>query len=188
MKKAIFTIAMVLALAGVAFASSAGGEGGGSHFKGDLYKVINFAILLGVLVYFVRKPFKEFLKTRTETIKKTLDEARQARELAEKALKEVQERLKYKDKELEEIVSASSRSGEAEKQALIAEGERLGAKIARQARVNMEMELQKARDAIRKEAVELAMELAEQKIRERLTPKEQAELLEESLRKLEGTN
>lgn len=189
--KIIRTIIIVMALsaafAAVAFASD-GEAKGGSHVMEWVWKVVNFGILAFILVKFGGPAFKSFLKQRTETIQKTLDEARQARELAEKALKEVEERLKAKDKEVEEIIAAARLSGAKERDFLSAEGQKMSAKMLEQAKANIDFELKRAKDAIKAEAVELALELAERKIKGKLTPDEQKKLLEESLVKLEGKN
>jgi F-type H+-transporting ATPase subunit b len=148
--------------------------------------VLNFAILVFVLVKFGGPAFRSFLAKRTELIQKSLDEARQAREMAQKALGEVQERLRTKDKEIEDIVSSARTSGEREREALVKEGEKMSERIIEQARANIEFELKKAKESVKAEAVELAMELAEKKLKEKITKEEQRKLLEESLARLEG--
>lgn len=181
----------VLSFAAVAFASAGGGggeeHGGGSAIMGVVWQVLNFAVLVAILVFLIKKAdVRGMLRERTELIKKSIDEAREAKELAQKALAEVEERLKLKDKEIEEIISAARSSGERERAEAEEEGKRMSDKILEQARTNIEFELEQARAAIKAEAVELAMELAEKKLGERLTPEEQRKLIEESLSKLEG--
>jgi F-type H+-transporting ATPase subunit b len=66
------------------------------------------------------------------------------------------------------------------------ESNRLKEKIFEQAKVNIEFELKHAKEAIKAEAVDLAMELAEKKLKEKLTKNEQEKLLEESLTKIGG--
>ncbi len=166
-----------------AFASEAGGEG--YDWAGFGWQIVNFAILATLLVVFARKPLRDYLKARTESIKKSIEEARQARELAEKALAEVHERLKVKDREIAEVVAAAETSGQKEKEALIKEGERLAQKLIEQARSNIDYELKQAKEAIKAEAVELAMELAEKKIKDKLGEEEQKKLFEDALQRLE---
>ncbi len=182
----VFVFLFVLALAGIAFAAGPEGAAHESFFKEWGWKIINFLLIAAIIVYFARKPFAQFLKGRTEAIQKSLDEARTARELSEKALRDVEERLRLKDQEIAGIIAASTRSGEVEREALIKEAERMSRKVMEQARANVDFELKRARDAIRQEAAELAVELAERKLKEKLTPGEQKKLLEESLAKLEG--
>jgi F-type H+-transporting ATPase subunit b len=186
-KSAVFLMIIVLASSFVApaFAAEEAAEHGG-FFKEWGWKIINFALLAGILVYFAKKPLAQFLRGRTEAIRKSLDEATAAREAAEKALREVEEKLKLREKEIADIVAAARGSGLAEKDALMREAERMSERLMEQTRANIDFELKRAKDAIRQEAVELAIELAEQKLREKMTPEEQKRLIEESIAKLEA--
>ncbi len=187
-KKLIFPVFIF----SIAFASYAFGSGGGEEaghvplWKDYMWKIINFAILVFVLFKFGKKPLQSYLKSRTELIEKTLNEAKEAKEAAVKALHEVEERLKVKDAEIEAILSAAQRSGEQERNRIIEESSRLKEKILEQAKTNIDYELKHAKEAIKAEAVELAMELAEKKLREKLTKEEQERLLEDSLVKIGG--
>ena len=105
-----------------------------------------------------------------------------------KALAEVEDRLKMIDKEVEEIIASAKMSGEKEKVRLVEEGDKLKEKILEQAKTNIDFEVKQAKATIKKEAVEIAMELAEKKLREKLTKEEQLKLLEESVAKIEGKN
>ncbi|MBI5204644.1 MAG: ATP synthase F0 subunit B [Nitrospirae bacterium] len=183
-----YALCSLLLVVSVAYASG-GGEEAAHHtplWKEYLWKIINFGVLFFVLFKFGKKPLQDFLKTRTELIEKTLKEAQEAKTLAQKALAEVEERLKVKDKELEEILSSARQSGESEKSRLIEEGNKMKAKILEQAKTNIDYELREAKAAIKAEAVEIAMELAEKKIRDKIGKSEQDMLLEESLMKIEG--
>ena len=103
----------------------------------------------------------------------------------EKALAEMDEKLKSKDREIAEIIQVSEQSGQKERDRLIAEGERMSKSIMEQARTNIEVELRQAREALKKEAAELALELAEQKIGQGLTAENQKALFEDALKRLE---
>ncbi|MBM4145622.1 MAG: F0F1 ATP synthase subunit B [Nitrospira sp.] len=187
-KKLIFP----LFIFSIAFASYAFGSGGGEEaghvplWKDYMWKIINFAILVFVLFKFGKKPLQNYLKSRTELIEKTLNEAKEAKEAAVKALHEVEERLKVKDAEIEAILSTAQRSGEQERDRIIEESSRLKEKILEQAKTNIDYELKHAKEAIKAEAVELAMELAEKKLKEKLTKNDQERLLEDSLVKIGG--
>jgi len=194
-KKHIIKIFSLLALlvlnlvfVSIIFASSGGGEEAHpSLVKEYAYKIINFVLIFGIVIYFARKPIANMLKQRTELIEKTLKEAQEAKEVAQKALQEAQTRLQTKDKEIEELIAVSKQAGEQEKARLIEESERLKERIFEQAKVNIEYELKGAKDALKAEAVEIAMGLAEKKIKEKLTKEDQEKLLQESLTKIGGT-
>ncbi len=187
-KKIIFPLFIIsIAFASYAFGSSGGEEGGhGSLLKDYMWKIINFLILIVILFKFARKPLQNFLQKRTELIEKTLNEAREAKEAAIKALQAVEERLKVKDSEIEAILSAAKKSGEHERDIITAESEKLKEKILEQAKTNIDFELKHAKEVLKAEAVELAMELAEKKLKDKLTKYEQEKLLEDSLMKIGG--
>jgi len=158
-------------------------------FKTYFWAIINFLILVGLLVFMMKKmDIKGYFRKRTELIEQSLKEAREAKEFARKALAEVEERLKIKDSEVEEILKAARESGVRETGRLAEEGEKLRARILEQTRNNIDFEVKKAKEAIKQEAVEIAMELAEKKLKEKLTKDEQMKLLEESIAKIEGKN
>lgn len=193
MSRAIFSVIPLLvfyislfAFLSLAFAAEEAGHA--SLFDEYKWKVLNFAILVVVLVWFAKKPLKEFLKKRTEVIEKSLKEAQEAKELAQKALSAVQERLKLKDQEIEEIVSRSKTTAEREKDLLVKQGEQMREKILEQAKNNIDYELRLAKDSIKAEAADIAVELAEKKLKERLTKEEQIRLIEESLKRMETKN
>lgn len=180
----------ILYLVSVSITFASGGGEEAAHtplWKDYLWKIINFGILFFILYKFGKKPLQSFLKQRTELIEKTIKEAKEAKELAQKALQEVEERLKVKDKEIDEIISASRQAGERDRDRFIEEGDRLREKILEQAKTNIDYELKSAKEAIKAEAVEIAMELAEKKLKEKLTKEEQERLLEESLTKIGGS-
>lgn len=169
-------------------AFAAGGMEGGTSLMDWVWRILNFAILVIILFKFLNKPLKDYLRQRKELIEKSIKEAQEAKEIAMKALAEVEERLKVKDKEIEEIISSAKSSGEREKQRLIEEGEKLRVKILEQAKTNIDYELKKAKEAIQSEAADAAIQIAEEKIKTKLTKDDQERLLQESLKLLEGRN
>jgi len=178
-----------LAIASFVFASSGGAEGAehaAPWWKDYIWKIINFLLLFIILFKFAKKPMQSFFQKRTELIEKTLNEAKEAKAASLKALQEVETRLKAKDAEIAAILAAAKKSGEQEREGIIVESDRLKAKIMEQAKTNIEYELKHAKEAIKAEAVELAMELAEKKLKEKLTKEEQEKLLEDSLTKIGG--
>ena len=162
-----------------AFAAEGGEHGGG--IMEWVWRVLNFAILVFVLVKFAGKPLRDYLQSRKDLIEKSIKEAQEAKELAKKALAEVEERLKLKDKEIEEIVSSAKGSGERERDRLVEESEKLRQKILEQAKTNIDFEVKRAKETIKGEAVAAAMQLAEDRIKGKLTNEDQEKLLKESL-------
>ncbi|MBI5100105.1 MAG: F0F1 ATP synthase subunit B [Nitrospirae bacterium] len=185
----LLTAYCLLSFTGV-FAAEDGGEYAEHAFtwKDWFWPVINFAFLVSILVFFARKPFAEYFKKRTELIEKSLKEATEAKELAQKTLNEVRERLKNTGSEIELIIESARKAGEKEKEAIVADGERLKAKILEQAKANIDFELQKAKEKIKSEAAMMALELAEKQIKEKLGQKEQEALIDDYIKRLEAKN
>ncbi len=186
MKRLIITILAVLAVTAVAAFAAEAGEHSGGDLKDWVFKTINFAILVFLIVKFLAKPIKNYFTQRRELIEKSIKESQEAKELAQKALQEVEERLKLKDKEVEDIINSARKIGEQEKQRIIQETESMKQKILEQAKTNIEFEVKMAKDALRVEAAELAVQLSEQKLREKITPEEQEKLLQEAIKIIEG--
>jgi len=186
----ILALAPIILLVTISSSFASSGEGAEpSLFKAYFWAIINFLILVGLLVFMMKKmDIKGYFKKRTELIEQSLKDAREAKELAQKALAEVEERLKIKDREVEEILKAARESGERETGRLAEEGDRLTTRILEQTRNNIDFEVKMAKEAIKEEAVEIAMELAEKKLKQKLTKEEQMKLLEESIAKIEGKN
>lgn len=183
-----FFSAFILLVSAADVAFGAEGTAHGNEWKEWLWKVLNFAVLVFILVKFLGKPLRAFLKQRTELIEKTLKEAREARELAEQALAEIEGKLRLKDKELQDIMAQTEQSAKKEQALLINQGENMKDKILEQAKNSIDYDLKLAKDAIKSEVIVLSMELAEKKIKEELPADRQLRLVEESLAKMETRN
>jgi F-type H+-transporting ATPase subunit b len=178
-----------LCAAAVAFAAEEGGarHGGGVHIPwGDIVKqAINFLILAGVLVYFLRKPFSSFLKERSELLRKAIDDAAKARAEAAEKLAAIETRTA---KLTDEIAGMNAKMDvEA-----AAEGRRLQetaaveiSRIRAQSEFTGEQEVKKAREELRREASLLTAHAAEELVRKTLSPEDQERLLRENLEKIE---
>lgn len=170
------------------FAAEEGGEHVAFTWKDWFWPVINFAFLVFILVFFARKPFAEYFKNRTELIEKSLKDASEAKEIAQKTLNEVRARLGNTDREIEDILASARKAGEKEKETIIADGEKMKEKIIEQAKANIDFELQKAKEKIKSEAAMMALEIAEKQIKEKLGQKEQEALIDDYIKRLEAKN
>jgi F-type H+-transporting ATPase subunit b len=171
-KKIIFSLAYIAAivLAASAGFASEGGEGAhhvdkGAQLKDLGWRVLNFAVLLGILGYAVKKAdVKGSLAARQAQIEKDLRDAQEGRAAAEAKLAEYRSRLEQATKEIDELQAAIIREGEQEKERIIAEARSAARKIAAQAAQSAEQETVKARAELRAEAARLAVEIATGKL------------------------
>ena len=93
---------VILMTAGVVWASS---EGGHSMWPDFWQRVLNFAILAGVLIFVFKKlNVKAFFTKRTESIANTLNELEVKKKEAEKTYEEYKQKLSQLDKETDRIL------------------------------------------------------------------------------------
>jgi F-type H+-transporting ATPase subunit b len=146
---------------------------------GTIAKAFNFLALAGILVYFLRSPIADHLKTRGETIRKDLTDAAALRANAERQLGEVRTRLAALPAELE----ALRRRGEEE---LAAEQVRMADATAREkqnvierTRREIDLQFRVAHRRLVEHTAELSMTMARRRIERDITPDDQVRLIEQ---------
>jgi len=165
--------------------------GGGDHqvdsgviLKDFIWRCINFAVLVGLLVYFVRKPIRNALQNRRAEIEKTLADAAAARDAAEARAKEYQEKLARAAAEIESIYAAIRREGELERDKILASAREMAAKIELEADAKAASAVARARMELRAEAAQLAVQLAEELLAKNVTAADQKRLVDEYMQKV----
>lgn len=184
--------AVTLLLAGLAAAGycAEGGEGvHASHavlqMKDFGWRVLNFAMLAAILIWGMKKAkVGTLLADRQAGIEKALKEAVQAREAAEKKSAEYSEKLAKATKEIDEIYASIKKEGELEKERIIAEAKVSAEKIKEQAEQTAAREVLKARAELRGEAARLAVQLAEENLKQKVGNDDQNRLVGEYLNKV----
>ncbi|HEY6839214.1 MAG TPA: ATP synthase F0 subunit B [Geobacteraceae bacterium] len=195
MKPALITAAACLLLVGLAAAGFAAEEAAhgaaehGSHaaaqMKDFMWRCIDFLALVAILVWALKKAdLKGSLKARQSGIEKALQEAVIAREAAEKKMAEYEQKLTKANEEIDAISAAIREEGQKEKARIIAEASATAEKIKEQARNAADQEIVKARAELRAEAAKLAVQLAEQTLREKVEKSDQDRLVGEYLTKV----
>ncbi|MHB1015407.1 MAG: F0F1 ATP synthase subunit B [Desulfurivibrionaceae bacterium] len=181
---------MVLACVAVAYASGeAGGHEAGiprAKWLDLLWRTTNFAGLVIILVFFLKKPFADGLSSRREGIKDQLEtlEARKAE--AEQLYKEAEAKIAKLDDEVNAIIIEAVKQGEAEKEKIIADAERNAGDIKRQAEMAVAYELAEAKTRLKGEIAEQAVLLAEELVKKNIQPADQSRMVELSLEKVGG--
>jgi F-type H+-transporting ATPase subunit b len=174
--------ALALLLAAAPAWAEGGHEGGG---EGLLFPILNFALLIGVLIYFTRKPVQQFFAERRRAIQRELEQAADLQRQAEERYAKWQRRLLDLERELEEIRSLGRERAEAEREQILADARAGAARIEREAAAAIEQELRRARERLRAEASELAVELASGLLREQVTDSDRDRLVDEFIARVE---
>ena len=143
-----------------------------------LAKLANFAILAGVLVYYLRSPIRSYLAARGTAIRSDLVAAAEMRATATAQLADIERKLQTLPGELAALKAQGAQDVAAEQariaQAAAAERERL----IQQTHREIQMRLQVARRELTEHAAQLAVQLAEQRIKRTITPADQLRLVE----------
>jgi F-type H+-transporting ATPase subunit b len=183
-----FCLAGNLVLAAAAFAEEASHEGHEAiTFMGDwLPRLVNFAIIASVVVYFTRKPIRDFFKGRTAEIEKAMQDSKETRERAVAALAEMERQVKDLDAEMGRLIADAQARGEKDKQALSAEGKKVVQDVSAQVKQGIEIELQKAKSALATEAALLSLELAEGSIKSKISSQDHERIVKEYITKVGG--
>jgi F-type H+-transporting ATPase subunit b len=190
MKKYLYIIStgiIGIVLAAAAFASE-GGHGAEEYtFMGDwLPRLINFAIIVGLLVYFLRKPVRDMFKNRTAEIAKAMEESKDARERALAALADMERKAREMDAETRAMIADAQARGEKDKQALIEEGRKIVRDIQAQVKIGADIEVQKAKADLAIEASRLAVDLAEGKIKDKITSQDHERIVKDYIASVGG--
>jgi F-type H+-transporting ATPase subunit b len=150
----VVPLAASLCAAAVAFAAEESGAhpAGGVHVPwGEILKqAINFLLLAGVLVYFLRKPLSSCLKERSELLRKAIDDAAKARAEAAEKLAAIETRTAKLADEIAGMNAKMDAEGAAEARRM---QETVAVEIARirtQAEFTGEQEVKKAREELRR--------------------------------------
>lgn len=159
-----------------------------AHAAGDqfFWEAFNLILLLGVLFYFARKPVMNYLAERRDGIQKNIESSEQLLSEAQTRLVEWSEKAAQLDAEVQGIRQAAHRSAEQEKAKIIADAEVTAERIRQNASVVAERELHLARERLRDEAADLAMELAARILREQVADADRDRLVDEFISDIES--
>jgi len=192
LKKIIATassMAGILMFAVIAFAEEAaeGGHEEAMTFMGDwLPRLVNFAIIASVVVYFGRKPVRDFFANRSAEIAKSMLDAHEARERAVAALADMERKIKEMEAETGRLVADAQSRGEKDRQALVEEGRKVAQDVQAQVKQGIDMELHKAKSALAAEASLLSLDLAEGRIKEKISGQDHERIVKEYISKVGG--
>ena len=191
-KRLLFSLGC-FASTSVLLSSFAFAAGGGADRSGDLldllYRFINFALLVIILFFVLRKvPIKEYFSSRIEGIKKELEDLKKQREAAQRKAQELESKLKAFEGERKEILAQYKAEGLAEKERILAEARDRAKQILEQAEMSIQYEMQSAKEKLKQDVVALAAQRAEESIAREMTDKDQDRLVNEFIERLGKTH
>jgi len=151
-----------------------------------IWTIVTFLVLLGLLARFAWRPLLDALEKREQAIRKSLDDARQAKEELQKVQAESQRILAEARTEAAAIMSRTrsdaARFAEEMKQKARTDADALVKHAERQ----IEMQTARAVETIRHEAVDLSVAIASKILRRDITKEDNERLIQDTLKEMQS--
>ncbi len=163
-------------------ALAAGGESGAGIL---FWQALNLTILFAVLWFFARKPLVAWFRERRDRIEGEVESAAKLQREAEERHAHWQRKLAELEGELEEIRRTARGRAETEREGILEAARAAAERIRADARVAIDQELRRAREALRDEASDLSVELAAELLRGQVTGADRDRLIDEFVAKIE---
>jgi F-type H+-transporting ATPase subunit b len=190
MKRLILTLALALAAAPApGFAQETGHEKAAAHENKDesgleIWKWVNFLLLAGGLGYLINKNAGPFFAARSAAIRKDLEDSLRQRQEAEASVADVNRRLATLESQIAAVRADSERDLKAGAERIASQTADDLARIRAQAAQDIANAGKHARTELKQYSASLALQLAEQKVRTRITPRVEDDLVESFVRDL----
>ena len=147
----------------------------------SFWTLVIFGVLMVVLAKWAFPPILGYAQAREDRIQKSLDEARQAREEAQRALEEQRRELAQAREESQAIIARGKQDAEKVRQELVERAKADQQEVVDKAKREIEREREQALESIRREAVEISIAAAAHIVGKRLDGEEDRRLVREYL-------
>ena len=151
-----------------------------------IWTILVFVVLLTLLKKFAWGPLLVALEERQEGIRKSLDDAEQARKELEQVQRDAKAILSKARAEADSILSETRVDAEKVRDDLRQQAQNEAQSIVQNAERQIQLETDRAVSQIREEAVELSLSIASKLIRRNLTKEDNQTLIDEALKQVES--
>ena len=145
------------------------------------WPVANFIIFVGVLYYFLNRPVRDYMATRSSTIRKDLVEAAELRAAAAAQLAAIEQKLQALPGELSALRTRGAEEIKLEEQRIAAQAAADRDRLLDQTRREIDLQVRLAKKAILEHAADLSVQLATERITKEVTPADHARLVDRYL-------
>jgi F-type H+-transporting ATPase subunit b len=146
-----------------------------------LGRLFNFAVLAGVLVYFLRAPLAAYLEGRGRQIRGELEAAASMKDTANRQMADITAKLEQLPAELDALRSRGTQEIAAEEARIRAEAEAERQRLLEQTRREIDLHLRLARRELVTHAADLAVAVARERIQQQITSDDQRRLVDRYL-------
>ncbi len=142
-----------------------------------IMRLFNFGVIAFVAVKYGRKPLMNFLHSYSNSIQDELQAVETKHKDAKSKMEDAKQKLDSIGPHLQEIRERLLEIGEKEKDRYISQAKQRADQMIEEAKLMSEQERVNARQYLHAEMVDFAVSLAEERIKERMTPEENQVLL-----------
>lgn len=170
----------------VTFAQEHAAEGGhdqsiGGMILGMGWPIANFIIFLWVLNHYLKKPLRDYLASRSSTIRKDLVDAAELKKNATAQLTTIEQKLQALPGELAALRTRGAEEIKAEEQRIATQAAADRDRLLEQTRREIELQVRLAKKDILEHAATLSVQLATDRIKKEVTPADQDRLVDRYL-------
>jgi F-type H+-transporting ATPase subunit b len=151
-----------------------------------IWTIVTFLVLLALLAKFAWRPLLDALESRQATIRKSLDDAREAKQELERLHAQSSSILAEARREAETILARTRTDADRFRDELKEKARAEAASIVKNAERQIELETAKAVRQIRAEAVDLSVAIASKLLQRNVTPEDNERLINETLSRLQA--
>ena len=151
-----------------------------------IWTIVTFLVLLALLAKFAWRPLLQALETRQNAIRKSLDDAQQAKQELERLNAESAQIIARARVDADAIITQSRADGERLREEIRQKARGEADLIVKNAERQIQLETSRALQQIRHEAVELSVMIASKIIQRNLTKDDNERLIDEALKQVEG--
>ncbi|HWN84907.1 MAG TPA: F0F1 ATP synthase subunit B [Vicinamibacterales bacterium] len=152
-----------------------------------IWTIATFLVLVGLLAKFAWGPLLAAMAARQDAIRKSLDEARQAKQELERLNVESARILAQARIEAEAILSATRSDATQFREELKQQARADAAAIVKNAEKQVELEKTRAIQEIRQEAVNLSVTIASKLLQRNVSKDDNLRLIEDTFKQIEAT-
>ena len=153
-----------------------------------LWPIVNFAILIGVLAYFLKSPFLGYLSDRSSAIRSDLVQAAQLKAAATEQLASLEQKLRALPGEIDALRARGAAEIAAEEQRITAAAVADRDRLLEQARRDIDVQTRLAKREILEHAADLSVQLATDRIRRDITPDDQARIVDRYITQVKSSS
>ena len=151
-----------------------------------IWTIVTFLVLLAVLAKFAWGPLLQALESRQALVRKSLDDAQQARQELERLNQQSAEIIRQSRVEAESIIARSRSDAERLREDVKHKAKTEADAIVKNAERQIQLETGRALQQIRREAVDLSVMIASKLIQRHLTKEDNERLIDDALKQVEN--